>query len=57
MAAIIGSLAVCSGLILAFQWDLPPGPLSVGVLVLGVVAAAVINRWRESRRFHFWYRM
>jgi ABC-type Mn2+/Zn2+ transport system permease subunit len=57
MAAFIGSLAVCSGLILAFQWDLPPGPLSVGVLVLGVVAAAVINRWRESRRFHFWYRM
>jgi ABC-type Mn2+/Zn2+ transport system permease subunit len=47
MAAIIGSLAVCSGLILAFQWDLPPGPLSVGVLVVVVIVAAAIRCCRS----------
>jgi ABC-type Mn2+/Zn2+ transport system permease subunit len=46
-AAIIGSVAGCAGLILAFTWDLPPGPLSVGVLVLTVAAAALIGRGRE----------
>jgi ABC-type Mn2+/Zn2+ transport system permease subunit len=46
-AAVIGSVAVSAGLILAYQCDLPPGPASVGVLVLGVVAAALVGRWRE----------
>jgi zinc/manganese transport system permease protein len=47
MAAIVGSLSVAAGLILAFRWDLPPGPTSVGVLIVGVIAAAVISRLRE----------
>jgi zinc transport system permease protein len=47
VAAIIGSVAGCAGLILAFTWDLPPGPLSVGILVLTVAASAPIERWRE----------
>jgi ABC-type Mn2+/Zn2+ transport system permease subunit len=46
-AALTGSVAVCVGLILAFHLDLPPGPVSVGILVLIVAAAALIGRRRE----------
>jgi ABC-type Mn2+/Zn2+ transport system permease subunit len=47
MAAVIGSGAVTAGLIVAYQCDLPPGPTSVGVLVITVLGAASIARWRQ----------
>jgi zinc transport system permease protein len=47
IAAIFGSVAVSAGLILAYQCDLPPGPASVGVLVVGVAGAALIAQRRE----------
>jgi len=46
LSVVIGIAAVWVGLIVAFQLDLPPGPVSVGLLVLVVVAAAIVSRWR-----------
>jgi ABC-type Mn2+/Zn2+ transport system permease subunit len=45
VSALIGIAAVYGGLALAFQLDLPPGPVSVGLLVLAVMAAAVVSRF------------
>jgi len=45
-SAAIGVIAVWAGLVVAFRLDLPPGPLSVGVLVIAVAAAAGVGRWR-----------
>ena len=44
MAAAVAIGAACGGLVLAFYLDLPPGPASVAILVLSVVAAGVLSR-------------
>lgn len=44
MSAAIGILAVSGGLVAAFHLDLPPGPASVAILVLSVVAAGALSR-------------
>jgi ABC-type Mn2+/Zn2+ transport system permease subunit len=46
-SAVVGVSAVCTGLALAFQLDLPPGPVSVALLVLAVVVAALVSRWQD----------
>jgi zinc transport system permease protein len=46
VSAAIGIASVCVGLVLAFQMDLPPGPVSVALLALAVVVAAIISRWQ-----------
>ena len=40
-------LAVCAGLMVAFYMDLPPGPVSVALLALAVVTAAIISHWQD----------
>jgi zinc transport system permease protein len=45
-SAVIGITAVSLGLAIAFQVDLPPGPVSVALLVLAVVIAMIVSRWR-----------
>jgi ABC-type Mn2+/Zn2+ transport system permease subunit len=45
-SAAIGVAAVCLGLVVAFQLDLPPGPVSVALLALAVVIAAIVSRWQ-----------
>ena len=47
VSAAIGVFAVCAGLIVAFYMDLPPGPVSVALLALAVVAAAITSRWQD----------
>jgi ABC-type Mn2+/Zn2+ transport system permease subunit len=47
VSAAIGIAAVCGGLVVAFQIDLPPGPVSVALLALAVVIAAIVGRWRD----------
>lgn len=47
VSAAIGIAAVCGGLVVAFQVDLPPGPVSVALLALAVVIAAIVGRWRD----------
>jgi zinc transport system permease protein len=49
LSAAIGMVTVCMGLVAAFQLDLPPGPTSVGLLVLTVVAASVARSWRSTQ--------
>jgi len=46
VSAAVGVTAVCAGLVVAFYMDLPPGPVSVALLALTVVAAAIISRWQ-----------
>jgi len=43
----IGIGAVSVGLVVAFRADLPPGPVSVALLALTVVVAAIVSHWRE----------
>ena len=45
--AAIGVAAACFGLVVAFQVDLPPGPVSIALLALAVVIAAIVSRWQE----------
>ena len=47
VSAAIGVFAVCAGLMVAFYMDLPPGPVSVALLALAVVTAAIISRWQD----------
>ena len=47
VSAAIGIASVCVGLAIAFQADLPPGPVSVALLALTVVIAAIISRRQE----------
>jgi zinc transport system permease protein len=47
VSAAIGVAAMCAGLALAFHLDLPPGPVSVALLALAVVIAAIVSRWHE----------
>jgi ABC-type Mn2+/Zn2+ transport system permease subunit len=44
MSSAIGILAPSGGLVAAFRLDLPPGPASVTILVLAVLAAGVLSR-------------
>jgi ABC-type Mn2+/Zn2+ transport system permease subunit len=46
LAALIGIAAVGGGLVMAYRLDLPPGPVSVGLLVLAVVGAALVSHRR-----------
>jgi zinc transport system permease protein len=46
VSALIGLAAVCLGLIAAFAFDLPPGPVSVALLALTVPVMGVLSRWR-----------
>ena len=43
-SALIGAVSVCVGLVAAFQFDLPPGPVSVALLVLAVAGAGLVGR-------------
>ena len=43
VSTLIGVGAVCLGLVAAFEFDLPPGPLSVALLVLAVAATSAIS--------------
>jgi zinc transport system permease protein len=47
VSAAIGIAAVGVGLAMAFQLDLPPGPVSVALLASTVVIAAIASRWQE----------
>jgi len=47
VSAAIGIGTVCVGLIVAFRVDMPPGPVSVALLALTVVVAAIVSRFRE----------
>jgi ABC-type Mn2+/Zn2+ transport system permease subunit len=47
VSAAIGVMAVSAGLVVAFYLDLPPGPVSVALLALAVVIAAMISRWQD----------
>ncbi len=47
VSAAIGVGAACGGLVVAFYLDLPPGPVSVALLALAVVAAAIVSRWQD----------
>jgi ABC-type Mn2+/Zn2+ transport system permease subunit len=47
VSAAIGLAAVSAGLAVAFQVDLPPGPVSVALLALAVAIAAMVSRWQE----------
>ena len=47
VSAATGVASVCGGLVVAFHLDLPPGPVSVALLALAVVAAAIVSRWRD----------
>lgn len=47
LSAGIGVAALWAGLVVAFQLDLPPGPVSVAILVLAVPVAAGAGHWRE----------
>jgi zinc transport system permease protein len=47
VSAAIGIAAACGGLVVAFQMDLPPGPVSVALLALAVVVAAIVGRWQD----------
>jgi len=46
ISVLVGLGAVCLGLIAAFQFDLPPGPVSVALLALTVPVMGVVGRWR-----------
>ena len=47
LSAGIGVAALWAGLVVAFKLDLPPGPVSVGILVLAVAVAAGAGHWRD----------
>ena len=47
LSAFIGLGAVWLGLVAAFQFDLPPGPLSVALLALAVPVAGIASHWRS----------
>jgi ABC-type Mn2+/Zn2+ transport system permease subunit len=47
LSAGIGTAAMCAGLAVAFHADLPPGPVSVALLAVTVVIAAIVSRWRD----------
>jgi ABC-type Mn2+/Zn2+ transport system permease subunit len=46
VSAAIAVAVVPAGLVLSYVWDLPTGPLTVGLLAACVAAAHVIGRWR-----------
>ena len=47
VSALFGIAAMWGGLMLAFQLDLPPGPVSVVLLALTVVVATVLSHWHR----------
>jgi ABC-type Mn2+/Zn2+ transport system permease subunit len=47
VSAAVGMAAAFGGLLAAFHLDLPPGPASVGLLVLAVVLSAIAGRRRQ----------
>ena len=46
VSALIRRAAVCGGLMTAFRFDLPPGPVSVALLVLIVPVMGIAGHWR-----------
>lgn len=48
LSVLIGAAAVTLGLVAAFQFDLPPGPLSVAILALAVPLAALAATRRTT---------
>jgi len=48
MSAILGVVLACSGVVVSFYLDLPPGPTSVALLAVSVPFAALAGRRRDG---------